>query len=414
MDKSTANPILVKGKYNEAVIYAKALEGTCENQIRRYLDHPAFKGTIVRIMPDVHLGKGTVIGWTATYNSLVIPSVIGLDIGCGICACNLWRGKLAFDKLDKYIRKNIPSGQDVRASLHEDLEEINAFVSHRNGNSAPVDTVEFKNGILSLCEKQGHNSERVFASLGTLGGGNHFIEVDADENNNRWLLIHSGSRIFGAHTAEYHEALALRETSERRSVEQCSDMKNLQVISPIKYLEGYRADDYLSDLKIVQHYAALNRALMAQSIARGFFNVDIRETEYRDCPHNYIDTAALIVRKGAISAKNDEQVVIPFSMAEGAVLGRGKGNAEWNYSAPHGSGRKKNRADARGLSLDEYRKEMKGIWSSVICKDTLEESPMAYKKARDVLDYIDGTIEVEHRLKPLYNFKAVDSANYKP
>jgi RNA-splicing ligase RtcB len=342
-------------------------------------------------MPDVHLGKGTVIGWTATYGPLIIPSVIGLDIGCGVCACNLGRGKLAFDKLDKFIRKNIPSGQDVRQSLHEALEELNVFASQKD--SALSDTGKFKNEIRRLCEKQGKNPERIFASLGTLGGGNHFIEVDADANHNRWLLIHSGSRIFGAHTAEYHEILALRETDEE---------------SNIKYLSGGYADDYLGDVNIVQHYASVNRALMAQSIAKGFFGVDIRETEYRDCVHNYIDIGSSIIRKGAISAKKDEPVIIPFSMAEGAVLGRGKGNAAWNNSAPHGSGRKKARTDARSLSLDEYRKEMKGVWSSVICKDTLEESPMAYKKARDVLDYIGATVEVEQRLKPLYNFKAVD------
>ena len=393
MIETNIKPICVKGKNNEALVYAKALESTCEDKIRQYLDHPAFSETTVRIMPDVHLGKSTVIGWTATYDSLIIPSIIGLDIGCGVCACNLGRGKLAFDKLDKFIRKNIPSGQEVRASLHEALSGMNAFVSANAGNSGLSDTNRFKNEIRRLCEKQKKNPERIFASLGTLGGGNHFIEIDIDENHNRWLLIHSGSRIFGARTAEYHEILALRETDAE---------------SPIKYLSGEYADDYLADLIVVQHYASVNRALMAQSIAKGFFDIDIRETEYRDCVHNYIDTAASMIRKGAISAKKDEPVIIPFSMSEGAVLGKGKGNDAWNNSAPHGAGRKKARAGSRSLSLDEYRKQMRGIWSSVICKDTLEESPMAYKKARDVLDYTGETVEVEQRLKPLYNFKAVD------
>ena len=393
MSESNVKPIIVKGKYNEALVYAKALESTCENKIRQYLDHPAFAGTIVRIMPDVHLGKGTVIGWTASYGSLIIPSVIGLDIGCGVCACNLGRGKLAFDKLDKFIRKNIPAGQAVRSSLHESFNEMNGFYAGIKGETGLSDTDKLKTEIQKICKKQGKSPERVFASLGTLGGGNHFIEVDIDENNNRWLLIHSGSRIFGANTAEYHEILALRDTDPE---------------SPIKYLSGVFAEDYLSDLRIVQHYAAVNRALMAHSIARGFFDVDIRETEYRDCVHNYVDIDNSIIRKGAISAKKDEALIIPFSMAEGAVLGRGKGNIAWNNSAPHGSGRKKNRTDARSLSLDEYRKEMRGIWSSVIGKDTLEESPMAYKKPKDVLDYIGDTVTVEQRLKPVYNFKAVD------
>jgi RNA-splicing ligase RtcB len=350
-------------------------------------------------MPDVHLGKGTVIGWTSTYDSLIIPSYLGLDIGCGVCACNLGKGKLPFDKLDKFIRKHVPSGQDVheasswRDSIHESLEEMNALVCKNNGNSDFAVIRDFKTLIQKICDKQGKGSERVLMSLGTLGGGNHFIEVDADENHNRWLLIHSGSRIFGAHTAEFHEILALRETDAE---------------SPIKYLSGPYADDYLNDTRFVQHYASVNRALMAQGIAKGFFGVDIRETEYIDCPHNYIDTANRIVRKGAISANDGEPLVIPFSMSEGAVLGKGKGSLAWNFSAPHGSGRKKARTDAKSLSLDEYRKEMRGVWSSVICKDTLEESPMAYKKAKDVLDYIGESADVKRRLKPLYNYKAVD------
>jgi RNA-splicing ligase RtcB len=397
MTETIIKPIPVKGNYNEALVYAKALETSCENKIRQYLDHPGFSDTTVRIMPDVHLGKTTVIGWTATYTSRIIPSVIGLDIGCGVCACNLGRGNLRFDKLDAFIRKNIPAGQDVRQSLHEGLDDINAFaasVGHAGGGASKLaDAEKFTDAIGALCEKQKHGPERIFASLGTLGGGNHFIEVDLDENHNRWLLIHSGSRILGAQTFEYHQILALRETGAD---------------SPIKYLSGGYANDYLADMRVVQHYARVNRALMTQTIAKGFFKLDIRETEYRDSVHNYIDAESSIIRKGAISARKDEPLVIPFSMAEGAVLARGKGSAAWNYSAPHGSGRKKNRADSRGLSLDEYRKEMRGVWSSVICKDTLEESPMAYKKAKDVLDYIGETVTVEQRLKPLYNFKAVD------
>jgi RNA-splicing ligase RtcB len=392
MTELTIKPIIIKGKHNEALVYTKALESTCENKIRQYLDHPAFTDTTVRVMPDVHLGKSVVIGWTATYRSLVIPSVIGLDIGCGVCACNLGRGNLRFDKLDSFIRKNVPSGQNVQTTFHERLDEMNAFVVERHESPEWADVGRFNNAIKKLCEKQGHSPERVFASLGTLGGGNHFIEIDIDENHNRWLLIHSGSRILGAHTAEYHEIIALRETDAE---------------SPIKYLSENSAADYLLDLRVVQHYAKINRALMACTIAE-FFKVNFEKSEYIDCVHNYIDIDASIIRKGAISAKKNEPVVIPFSMAEGAIIGRGKGNAAWNNSAPHGSGRKKTRTDARSLSLDEYRKEMRGVWSSVICKDTLEESPMAYKKARDILNCIGETVEVDKRLRPLYNFKAVD------
>ncbi|MHC6203323.1 RtcB family protein [Breznakiellaceae bacterium SP9] len=390
--KIPTKPLRVQGTYNEALVYAKALEAPCENKILQYLNHPAFADTTVRIMPDVHLGKSTVIGWTATYKSLVIPSVIGLDIGCGVCACNLGKGALRFDKLDAFIRKNIPCGQEVRESLSEDLEAMNVFAALSAERLELADTGSFKNEVRALCEKQGRNPQRIFASLGTLGGGNHFIEIDSDELHNRWLLIHSGSRILGAYTAEYHEVFALRETPAD---------------SPLKYLSSTYAERYLADVRVVQHYARVNRALMAQTIA-GFFKVDIRETEYRDCVHNYIDTDNLIIRKGAICAHKDDPVIIPFSMAEGAVLGRGLGNADWNNSAPHGAGRKKSRTDARGLALDEYRKEMQGIWSSVIGKETLEESPMAYKKPKDVLAFIGDTVAVEQRLRPLYNFKAVD------
>jgi RNA-splicing ligase RtcB len=402
MTETNNKPITVKGQYNEALVYAKAVEANCEDKIRQYLNHPAFAETKVRIMPDVHLGKSTVVGFTALGNAPVIPSLIGTDIGCGICACNLGRGNLRFDKLDAFIRKNIPAGMDVHPALQERLDEALAFVEGLDAEAgALTKNGEFKKALMNLCEKQKHSPERIFSALGSLGGGNHFIEVDTDERHNRWLLVHSGSRTLGAYTAEYHEILALRESPED---------------STIKYLSGASADDYCADMKLVQFYARINRVLMTLIIAEDFFKVSIGDSEYRDCAHNYLELpanvpsgAGVIVRKGAISARKGEAVVIPFSMAEGAVLGRGLGNPDWNYSAPHGAGRKISRTQARqGLSLDEYRKRMRGIWSSTVGKDTLEESPMAYKRARDVLDYIGETVEIEERLKPVYNFKAAD------
>ncbi|MDR1893826.1 MAG: RtcB family protein [Spirochaetales bacterium] len=380
--------ILVKGKYNEAVVFAKALEPGCEDMIRVYLDHPGFAGTKVRVMPDVHLGKGAVIGFTTSCDSRIIPALVGVDIGCGVCACNLGRGKGQFDKLDAFIRKNIPSGMEVRSSLAERWEAMVSWTA-KPGEESPS---RFKEAVIELCKRQQHSPDRVLASLGTLGGGNHFIEIDRDEDHNRWLLIHSGSRILGARTAEYHEIIALRETGEE---------------SPLKYLSGGYAEDYLADMALVQRYARVNRALMAAAIAEGFFKVPLDKGEYVDSVHNYLDFTDKVIRKGAISAHQDERVVIPFSMSQGAVLGRGKGSAEWNYSAPHGAGRKMARGQARkGLSLDEYRKQMRHVWSSCIDKDTLDESPMAYKRPRDILDYIGETVEVERRLVPVYNFKA--------
>jgi RNA-splicing ligase RtcB len=376
-------PILVKGKYNEAFIFAKAVEMNAEDKIRQFLDHPLFADTKVRIMPDVHIGKGTVVGFTATANSLIVPSIVGVDIGCGVCAYNLGKGNLRFDKLDIFIKKNIPSGMDVHTGLHEGLDNACEYSDYNKGS-------QLKNALRKLCEKQGYSPERVFASLGTLGGGNHFIEVDVDEEHNRWLLVHTGSRILGARTAEYHEISALKETPDK---------------SPIKYLSGTLAEEYLDDMWIVQNYAAINRLLIAMDIAEGFFKVNFSLENYRDTVHNYYDFEDKVIRKGAISAREGQKVIIPFSMSEGAVLGTGKGNTDWNNSAPHGAGRKISRTQARGLSLDEYRKQMRGIWSSSVGEKTLEECPMAYKRSRDILDFIPETVIIDRRLKPVYNFK---------
>jgi RNA-splicing ligase RtcB len=383
MENKMNNPIVVRGKYNEAIVFAKSLEANCEDMIKQYLDHPVFSDTRVRIMPDVHLGKGTVIGFTSTFNSHVIPSTIGVDIGCGVCAYNLGKGKLNFDKLDDFIRKNIPAGMKVRSTFHEKYEKIWEEFSVAD---------KFKHLIETLALKLNIDLNRVLLALGTLGGGNHFIEVDKDSKNNRWLLIHSGSRNLGKCTAEYHEKIAIKETDKE---------------SPIKYLSDNLAHDYLKDMVIVQHYARVNRDLMAASIIEDFFKIPIENVEKRESIHNYLDFDDNIIRKGAISAHKDEEVIIPFSMAEGAILGKGKGNEEWNNSAPHGAGRKLSRVKAKaGLSLDEFRKEMKNVWSSTVSKDTLDESPMAYKRPKDILDYIEDTIEIQEWLKPIYNFKS--------
>jgi RNA-splicing ligase RtcB len=394
MAEVTTKGIPIKGAHNEALVFAKAVEAPCEDKIRQYLDHPGFAGTKVRVMPDVHLGKGAVIGFTATMGEALIPSAVGVDIGCGVCAVNLGRGKLRFDKLDAFIRKYVPSGQNVHPGLSDGLESAVTQVLSVNNSTVTTDVDALVKAVTDLSVKQGYDPSRALCSLGTLGGGNHFIEVDVDEDHNRWLLIHSGSRIFGARVAEYHEIIALQKTDDT---------------SPIKYLTGDAAAAYHADMLVAQQYARINRALMAHTIARGFFKVDLADVDYIESVHNYLDTDDGILRKGAIRAHDGEPVVIPFSMADGAIIGKGKGNPDWNFSAPHGAGRKVPRTQAKkGLSLDEFRKEMRGVWSSTVGKDTLEESPMAYKRPKDVLDYIGDTVEVEKRLKSVYNFKAVD------
>lgn len=386
--------ITLKGKYNTARIYAKTVEMRCEDKIRQYLDQPAFVDTAVRIMPDVHLGKSAVIGFTSTFGDTIIPSIIGTDIGCGVTAVNFGRGALRFDKLDSFIRKNIPCGMEVRASLHEKLDIAVSFLNERGGQ---WEIGRFKSAIRALSDKQGHSPERIFASLGTLGGGNHFIEIDLDEEQNRWLIIHTGSRILGARTAEYFEIAALRETPQE---------------SPLKYLSGVSLEEYCEDTAVVQFYAKVNRTLIAATIA-DFFKSPLEgkgeNAEYIESVHNYLDFDRRIIRKGAISANEGEPLVIPFSMSEGSLIGRGKGAAEWNNSAPHGAGRKLPRSQARaGLSLDEYRKQMRKVWSSTVCKETLDESPMAYKKPKDILEFLDETVSAEKRLTSVYNFKTIE------
>jgi RNA-splicing ligase RtcB len=249
----------------------------------------------------------------------------------------------------------------------------------------------FRERIDTLSAKLRMPVARIWASLGTLGGGNHFIEIDRDEDQCRWLLIHTGSRNFGLQVATYHQKLAQKRTSAESS---------------IKFLSGVAAEEYIADMTFAQFYARVNRAVIAYQIGCDFFKIARDRLRAIESIHNYIDFEHKIIRKGAISAQSDEPLVIPFSMADGAIIGRGKGNGEWNYSAPHGSGRKLSRTQAKALSLDQYRTQMKGIWSSCINSNTLDESPMAYKSSNDILEFVADTLSVTNRLRTLYNFKA--------
>jgi RNA-splicing ligase RtcB len=378
-------PIIIEGEYNRAIAYAKAMDENCRGLILQYLNHPLFADTKVRIMPDVHFGREALVGFTATCNEYVIPSLIGVDIGCGINAYNLGRGSIAYDKLDKYIRKHIPAGRMLHPSVCESLETAYAYVEDGMSFAA------FGENITTLAKKLKMPVERIWASLGTLGGGNHFIEVDRDEDQCRWLLIHTGSRNFGLQVATYHQKLAQKRTPEE---------------SNIKFLSGMAAEEYIADMIFAQFYARVNRALIAYQIGCDFFKIARDRLTAIESVHNYIDFEQKVIRKGAISARKDEPLVIPFSMADGAIIGVGKGNGEWNYSAPHGSGRKLSRTQAKELSLDHYRKRMTGVWSSCVNENTLDESPMAYKSSRDILDLVEDTLSVTNRLQPVYNFKA--------
>ncbi|MBI4978914.1 MAG: RtcB family protein [Spirochaetes bacterium] len=374
----------LQGKYNKAYIYAENLEDEARKQIYAFLNHDAFSGGRIAIMPDVHAGKGAVIGFTAPLGDKVIPNVIGVDIGCGVRTWKLGEEKPDFDALERFIRREIPSGAGVRGSA--DTKTI---------GRCPIggeETFErFSKRLEKICKRQEQDFGRVLCSIGSLGGGNHFIEVDRDSKGAFWLTIHSGSRNFGLRVAEYHQKHA-------RKV--CGSMGGLE------YLTGTDRDAYLDDMRTAQVYASLNRAVMGSSIIRGVFGRDAGNCPSIESVHNFI-SADNVIRKGAISAHKDERVVVPFNMRDGIVIGRGKGNKAWNQSAPHGAGRTMSRSRAKSeLKLDEFRKTMDGIYTTCVGRNTIDESPMAYKDAARIIDLLEDTVDVEDRLKPVYNFKA--------
>jgi len=316
----------------------------------------------------------------------VVPNLIGVDIGCGVLGINLGKLKnLDYSVLDNFIRKNIPASFSVRDSIHPDwsglFEEIES-----------LDAASFRDSIKGICKEEGQDYERVMRSLGSLGGGNHFIELDQDSRDNLWLLVHSGSRNFGLRIAEYYQ---------KRAREICGKMDQLE------YLTGKEMQAYISDMRTAQSYARLNRRLILQEILKGFIKVQGSGLPVIESVHNYIDFSDSIIRKGAISAKKDESVIIPLSMADGTILGLGKGNRDWNYSAPHGAGRRLSRTQAKAsINLNEFRNRMEGIFTTSIGSKTLDEAPQAYKDPEEIIDSLEPTVEIEERLFPVYNFKA--------
>ncbi|KKM25756.1 hypothetical protein LCGC14_1591740 [marine sediment metagenome] len=376
--------IKLQGQYNEALVMTDYPDETTIAQIILLLNQPWIKGSLVRIMADAHAGKGCVVGYTQTLNGTVVPNLVGVDIGCGIYSYKLFHKdtrKIDFQKLDDHIRANIPSGMSVRTKP--------------NRPSAGA-----TQQIQRLCNKLEIDSGRVFKSLGTLGGGNHFIEVGEDPMGYYWFTVHSGSRNFGLKTAEYHQDKAKKfiEDSHIRGIP-----RGLEYL-PMEY--GGR--EYLTDMGTAQYFADLNREFMALEIFR-FFDLEADHHNHKSIKsvHNYIDFNDSIVRKGAISANQGEQCVIPFNMRDGIAVCRGKGSKKWNNSAPHGAGRIMSRSKAKQeLTLDEYITTMKGIWSSCVHQSTLDEAPMAYKDMNEIIEFMTETVEVLYLIKPVYNFKA--------
>ena len=399
--------IEIRGKVNTAICYARVVEDEAIEQIRRMCDYIITEGSRIRIMPDVHAGKGCTIGTTMTIKDKAVPNIVGVDIGCGMYTVRLGKVDIDFEKVDEAAHY-IPSGMDVWDGRQErfDLTKLN-------------------------CYRYLRDSRRLERSLGTLGGGNHFIEIDETGDGNKYLIVHSGSRNLGKQVAEYYQRLAMnldrgygdylekrdeiiRSYKEQgRKSEIQSALKDLHwqvyesetsIPDDLCYLSDKYLAEYLHDVEICQNFAKRNRELMAEIILE---RTGMKNLESFHTIHNYIDVDEMILRKGAIAAHSGEKVLIPINMRDGSVLAVGKGNPEWNYSAPHGAGRLMSRTAAKNnLSLDEYKEMMKGVYSTSINENTLDEAPMAYKKLEDIIDIIKESVDIIEVMKPIYNFKA--------
>lgn len=399
----------IKGKVNTAICYARVVEDEAIEQIRRMCDYPMTKGSRIRIMPDVHAGKGCTIGTTMTIDDKAVPNVVGVDIGCGMYTVNLGKAEIDFEKVDEAAHF-IPSGMNVWEGRKE----------------------RFDLTVLA-CYRELKDTKRLGRSLGTLGGGNHFIEIDEAADGTKYLVIHSGSRNLGKQVAEHYQKLAvdldrgygeyfekreeiIRTYKEQGRKSEIQDaLKRLQqkfheseagMPEDLCYLSGKYLEEYLHDVEICQAYARRNREKMAEIILE---RTGMAGGEAFHTIHNYIDTEEMILRKGAIAAHNGEKVLIPINMRDGSVLAVGKGNPEWNFSAPHGAGRIMSRTRAKAvLGMEEYRETMKGVYTTSINENTLDEAPMAYKSLEDIIDVIRESVDIIDVMKPVYNFKASD------
>lgn len=371
--------IELKGKYNTAKIFTDALENAAEGQIKKLLDQDFTSGSQIRIMPDVHAGAGCTIGTTMTITDKVVPNLVGVDIGCGMETVKLKNKRINLPELDSFIHNNIPAGFDIRDSAHKYINDARLY--------------ELK------CAEH-INIQRGELSLGTLGGGNHFIEIDKDDDGSLYLIVHSGSRNIGLQAAQFYQDAAFK-----------SFGRESDIPYELAYCEDDLLNDYLHDMAIMQEFADLNRRAITDSILKG---CKLKEEDRFTTIHNYIDLEFGILRKGSVSAQKDEILLIPINMRDGTLICRGLGNADWNYSAPHGAGRLMSRREVKDtFTVSAYKKEMAGIYSSTINAETLDECPMAYKSLDEILSQITPTVEVIKQIKPVYNFKAGEKQSRK-
>lgn len=365
----------LNGNYTTALAFSDCTEEYALAQVQQLINQPALTGSKVRIMPDVHPGKIGPVGFTATVTDRVMPGIVGIDIGCGVTVAKLKGSRVEYRKLDAVIRENVPSGYQICQTPHRFCDRFDFSRLH--------------------CARH-IDRNRAARSLGTLGGGNHFIELDRDDNGDLYIVIHSGSRHLGKETAEHY----LKAGQKR--------LKAIGVNVPyeLSWVEGALLDDYLNDVSEVQKFADINREAILDSLCKG---MKWKVTELWTCVHNYIDTGGreAILRKGAISAKKGETVIIPINMRDGVLMGYGKGNPNWNESAPHGAGRILNRSAVRErYTVSQFKKAMQGVYSPSIGKETLDEAPFAYRGTKEILAAVSETVTIEKTLKPVYNFKA--------
>lgn len=404
---------LVEGKHNTAKVFTDVVDEKSLQQIKTLCDQEFTSGAKIRLMPDVHAGAGCTIGTTMTIKDKIVPNLVGVDIGCGMETVMIHKDSEAAQKfdpaqLDMIIRKNIPCGFDIRKFEHQYVAEVE------------WDNIK---GI--------YNKHRAQLSLGTLGGGNHFIEADKDEEGNLYIVVHSGSRHAGLEIAEYYQEMAWRQLNgktkadldamisqlkaegreteiEAKRVEINAQIKT-QIPKDLAYVSGYLFDDYINDMRIMQHFAMLNRKAMINTISIGLHLKKEEIVDQFTTIHNYIDTENMILRKGAVSAQKGEKLLIPINMRDGSLICLGKGNEDWNCSAPHGAGRVMSRMKAKKeLSMEEFKAEMSGIYSTTVTKETLDEAPMAYKTMDDIVANIGPTADILNVIKPIYNFKAAE------
>lgn len=400
----------INGKYNSAKIFTDVVDEASISQVIQLCNQEFCKDSRIRLMPDIHAGSGCTVGTTMTISDKIVPNLVGVDIGCGMETIAIKEKHIELQQLDKLIYRAIPSGFSIREKTHRYFKQVELEKLH--------------------CFRQ-IDSKRAEKSLGTLGGGNHFIEANQDDDGKIYIVVHSGSRHLGLEVANYYQnegyrilngsskkdELRLveelkskgREREIQKEIKKMKNVKQTSIPKPFAYVSEELFENYIHDMKIIQQYAMLNRKAMIDEIVKGMgLHVEYQFTSI----HNYIDTDNMILRKGAVSAQKGEQLLIPINMRDGSLICVGKGNEDWNFSAPHGAGRLMSRSQAKqSFTVSEFKKQMKEVYTTSISMSTLDECPMAYKNMNDILDNIGDTVDVIKMIKPIYNFKAGDELN---